>query len=140
MEDHKVELAKFILPNTIINNICKHHDEECQDCTTQRRLPKIMRCRIKVKEVDGFTFLFDPSHFFPEKEVLREDFNFSFRRIVCLRLLDKFTEIHNNNTNIVELILLENVNQDNKIDDLNNKLFCFFLIIQIIVDSHVVRL
>ena len=31
--------------------------------------------------IDGLTFSFVLSHFFPEKEVLRKEFNFSFKRI-----------------------------------------------------------
>ena len=63
MQDHKGELAKSKLPNTIINNICKYHDEECQDCKTLRRLPKINeREKIQVKKIAGLTFLFVRSH------------------------------------------------------------------------------
>ena len=85
MQDPRVKLAEEFLPNTILNNICKCNYEECQGCKTLRGSPKLIEREEKMKIIDGLTFLFVRCHFFPDKEVLEEEFNFSLNRIDCLR-------------------------------------------------------
>ena len=110
LEDQKVELSKLKLPNALINNICKFNCEECQECKYLREMPQTVKREGKSKAIDGLTFMFVKCHFFPDKEELRKEFNFSYKRIDCLRQIYK--KINNNDLDMVRgIIELERVNE-----------------------------
>jgi hypothetical protein len=113
-----VELSKLNLPHNIIHNICKFNYNECNECQYLRRLPKIVERENKCKAIDGLTFMFVKCHFFPDKIVLKNEFNFSFRKIDCLRQM--YQKIGNNNIDmVISIIELEKYNQDRTIADFN---------------------
>ena len=59
--------------------------------------------------------------FFPDKIVLKNEFNFSFRKIDCLRQM--YQKIGNNNIDmVISIIELEKYNQDRTIADFNKVL------------------
>ena len=118
LEDNKVELCKLNLPHNIINDICKFSYQECEDCQYLRRLPKIVERKNKCKAIDGLTYLFVKCNFFPDKKVLREEFNFSFKRIDCLKQI--YRRIGNNDVDmVIGIIKLEKFNLDRTIADFN---------------------
>ena len=79
LEDEKVELSKFKLPNALINNICEFNYEECQDCKYLREMPKTVEREGRSKAIDGLTFMFVKCHFFPDKEVSKKSSNFHIK-------------------------------------------------------------
>ena len=62
--------------------------------------------------------MFVKCHFFPDKKVLREEFNFSFKRIDCLKQI--YRRIGNNDVDmVIEISKLEKFNLDKTIADFN---------------------
>ena len=118
LEDVKIELSRLNLPNNIISNICKFNYDECYDCKYLRNLPKIVARENKSKAIDGLTFMFARCHFFPDVKDLRNEFNFSVRRIQCLKQI--YQKIKNNNIDmVIEIIKLEKFNLNKTIADFN---------------------
>ena len=65
--------------------------------------------------------MFVKCHFFPDKIVLKNEFNFSFTKKNCLRQI--YQKIGNNNIHIIiSIIKLEKYNQDRTIADFNKVL------------------
>lgn len=118
LEDEKIELCKLNLPNNIINSICKFNYNECEDCKYLKRLPKIVERENKCKAIDGLTYMFVKCHFFPDKKILKEEFNFSFKRIDCLKKI--YQKVGNNDIDmVIGCIKLEKFNLDKTIADFN---------------------
>ena len=118
LEDKKAELCKLNLPQNIINDICNFSYQEHEDCQRLRRLPEIVERKNKCKAIDALTCLFVKCHFFPEKNVLKNEFNFSIRRIDCLKQI--YRKIGNNGVDmVIEIIKLEKFNLDRTIADFN---------------------
>jgi hypothetical protein len=118
LEDDKVELSKLNLPHNIINNICKFNYNECQDCKGLRKLPQIVERENKSKAIDKLTFMFSKCYFFPDVKDLRNEFNFSVRKISCLKQI--YQKIKNNNIDMVfEIVKCEKNNLDKTIAHFN---------------------
>ena len=118
LENKKVELCKVNLPQKVITNICEFNYQECEDCKNFWRRPKTVERENKCKAIDKLTYMLVKCHFFPDTKVLTEEFNFSFKKIDCLKQI--YRRIGNNDVDmVIEIIKLEKFNLDITVADFN---------------------
>ena len=116
--DGAVELSKLNLPTPIIKNICGFNYEKCSKCIWLGSVMEQVKNPERGTGINEYVYLFVKCQKFPDKEDLREKFQFSLNKTDSLRNI--YRGIYNNDVDrIVYCCERTKLNYDNMIRDFN---------------------